>query len=1124
MPPEVSDILELSDDDFHLVEALRPRSTVPLPDTDILGFTSSRQYSQNSSPFPQPRGQRSERGRDKDSFVSCNAEARFLEQCFVQHSVADNKKEEWVEVILSDFLIYKKENSPTELESLHDAAVHNHDKFVKYCFDGKLTHETGITQELVLADITSLQIDKLGGLDEDLKPIHHTCSDALYLQTNAAKRNNCFYRLQRPRSNYKSIYDNFTWLADFMKYIIDYLTFASENDTNVGLQDFQANFIQKLKYWHQGGNYFQQWHEKCGHATDFRPHLTSANHWPFICGQASSIKDDGIAQHRVWEQIGQPLYPTVRIEPPVEAKTLVTPHVAQCFLPSFPSWGTRGYDLLENTVLDPAVAKLQAQRRLRLGLGNKPYHDHAKGFSREGRSPISTAAYLLEKSSLQRPLRVEPQELVGKALVVRLHENNCCSRPCTCAAEYKFCVARSCFEKDLRVRWLTLPSQTICAGRYPSSDRRAPHPFYPIGNELFWSDQCCCVTVPSHDVVASYRISIGKDHAEAGDDLFVHRQYNSEEAAIFHLPGSAIDSCPRHEDLSSVKSEHGPKAPSGHTIRPGKVLSMYTGGGILDYGFQKGSRGVFKLVLAIEWEQEAVLSFKANNAHLRHCEVLHQNVITVLREICAGRRPLDDIACCVAGSPCQGFCPRNMHKGTIESQRKCTLLAHTLSWIEILTPKMVLLENVEGLDQTKPSAAGQAVSVLVSLGYQVKLVTIQASDYGAATRRTRIFIIATVPGIPLPRIPEATHGQRQHQTPLSTASSATTDLQPVENTTTLNPRFPDHVPTERFEPALHAIVSKIPKAVPKGDNRMHNLASAYSRLNLAQKEWFGQRTEEQRDLSKGTLRRMHPNRPYSTILTAVSAMDSRSDGSIHWSADRGVTLTELRRYQGLPDSYILIGPKRKQIMQVGNSVAVAASTMLGGIFADSWEAACPAATESEDIRRPAELSKVEELTDTEDEKFRPKPKAAGIVLDDDNNFLDDDDDDDDDNLPEMKDFFTPTPRSTRYATANIEEGDADLPDLTNLLTPTKDRSQVVKTTAMTEKLTITPRGSLHLTRNTKSKVLVRRRSPSSEDEIVIKRPRMSFKERISVNMPKRTDRHTYDQRGHTAADAIMLDD
>lgn len=41
------------------------------------------------------------------------------------------------------------------------------------------------------------------------------------------------------------------------------------------------------------------------------------------------------------------------------------------------------------------------------------------------------------------------------------------------------------------------------------------------------------------------------------------------------------------------------------------------------------------------------------------------------------------------------------------------------------------------MDQTNPSTARQAVSCLVSIGYEVQLVTIKESDYGAPTTQQR---------------------------------------------------------------------------------------------------------------------------------------------------------------------------------------------------------------------------------------------------------------------------------------------------------------------------------------------------------------------------------------------------
>jgi len=93
---------------------------------------------------------------------------------------------------------------------------------------------------------------------------------------------------------------------------------------------------------------------------------------------------------------------------------------------------------------------------------------------------------------------------------------------------------------------------------------------------------------------------------------------------------------------------------------------------------------------------------------------------------------------------------------------------------------MALIENVRGIDpidsRGAPSAARLAISFFVSLGYQAKLTTIRASDYGGATSRHRLFIIVTVPSIPLPGILLPTHGDALNLDPLVTTSSAVRDL------------------------------------------------------------------------------------------------------------------------------------------------------------------------------------------------------------------------------------------------------------------------------------------------------------------------------------------------------------
>lgn len=250
---------------------------------------------------------------------------------------------------------------------------------------------------------------------------------------------------------------------------------------------------------------------------------------------------------------------------------------------------------------------------------------------------------------------------------------------------------------------------------------------------------------------------------------------------------------------------------------------------------------------------------------------------------------------------------------------------------------MILLENVGNMDplgaESGPSAAGQSVCFLVSLGYQVRLAFVRASDYDGPTIRQRLFSLATAPGIPLPQIPPPTHGVEDDQYAYVSASAATINLGPIHNDRTfINPICSDHVPFQCLQPIEYSVVSKIPAIA---SDRPNNLSSAWSKLTSEEKNWFKKHTSEQQGTKGASWCRINPNKPMTTILTAMIPKCVRGGPTLHWLHHRVVSLMKLRRFHGVPDDYTLVGGRKQQLHQIGNSVAWASASMLGTAYAEA---------------------------------------------------------------------------------------------------------------------------------------------------------------------------------------------
>lgn len=113
------------------------------------------------------------------------------------------------------------------------------------------------------------------------------------------------------------------------------------------------------------------------------------------------------------------------------------------------------------------------------------------------------------------------------------------------------------------------------------------------------------------------------------------------------------------------------------------------------------------------------------------------------------------------GFPCQDVSLAGARKGLAEGTRS-GLWSEFAKAIEVLTPRMVVIENVRGLlsanahgdveqcpwcmgeatDEPTLRALGAVCGDLSSIGYDAQWATVRASDAGACHRRERVFIVA----------------------------------------------------------------------------------------------------------------------------------------------------------------------------------------------------------------------------------------------------------------------------------------------------------------------------------------------------------------------------------------------
>ncbi|MEA4899305.1 MAG: DNA cytosine methyltransferase [Christensenellaceae bacterium] len=189
------------------------------------------------------------------------------------------------------------------------------------------------------------------------------------------------------------------------------------------------------------------------------------------------------------------------------------------------------------------------------------------------------------------------------------------------------------------------------------------------------------------------------------------------------------------------------------------IVDNFAGGGGASKGIEMAlGRAVD---IAINHDPDAITMHRANHPDSAHyCE----DVWTVDPREATGGRP---VALCWFSPDCKHF---SRAKGATPVNKTIRGLAWVaLKWAALVKPRVIILENVPEFVTWGPVRKGRPVkklagrtfeqwkSQLEALGYQVEYRQLTACDYGAATSRTRFYLVARRDGRPI-RWPEPTHG------------------------------------------------------------------------------------------------------------------------------------------------------------------------------------------------------------------------------------------------------------------------------------------------------------------------------------------------------------------------------
>jgi DNA (cytosine-5)-methyltransferase 1 len=304
------------------------------------------------------------------------------------------------------------------------------------------------------------------------------------------------------------------------------------------------------------------------------------------------------------------------------------------------------------------------------------------------------------------------------------------------------------------------------------------------------------------------------------------------------------------------------------------------------------------------------------------------------------------VALVSGGPPCQGFSAGGRRDGADERN---SLVFRMLEFVELVRPRAVLIENVEGIARKflcRPGAslggdsvAGQVATLLQASGYTTAVQVLDSSEFGVPQTRRRVIIVGLLAPISSSALESALKEQlgraadevrNKYGLPENrpvTAWEAIQDLSSADRVPCPDSAGYDAAPYLQPQSPYARLMRDGASGIPNS----HRFSKHGPRVSTLYR--LAHQTQPKGRLAKSFLRAngtkkdkkvlLDPEQPASTITT-------HPDEFIHCLEPRNITVREMARLQSFPDRfhffgrYTINGPRRRfdvaRCSQVGNAV------------------------------------------------------------------------------------------------------------------------------------------------------------------------------------------------------------
>ncbi|KAL3426131.1 cytosine-specific methyltransferase [Phlyctema vagabunda] len=400
-----------------------------------------------------------------------------LESICGESSGVSSDIQDFVQIELSDFTVYlppKNTHHPYEMRPLDHLASRTGSSV--FLFDGFLS----IGQKRHYVEGVPFEICSLGNYGKD----HHCVGDQIWIQSRLNKTNDIYYHLNAPSPEYARFHIGFLWVADLAKHFVDYCISSCETEKSISIHHFRKDFSAWMIQHHGGSSMFRTWYQEY-QGSDFRGAVNQ--NIKFLHKEALGVDED-TRKLAIWGELLNKT--TIRKQPILESKTVVTQYVYECF-----SHMRFGHNL--KCVHPNGDAKLRQTSQghsLQLTIDeNCTKQDAAISLLIEKKRDAARSSYEslgTDEGELKHRKEMIKSIVVGDTISVVVDGIGSVWKDevtrWKAADDCWYLLVQKVYtdENDLRTfdgLWLYKPSDTTCAKMK-----------YPYVNELFLSDHCTC--------------------------------------------------------------------------------------------------------------------------------------------------------------------------------------------------------------------------------------------------------------------------------------------------------------------------------------------------------------------------------------------------------------------------------------------------------------------------------------------------------------------------------------------------------------------------------------------------------------------------------------------------------